>query len=143
MIDIQLSQPDALSRQRNPSWIKILAAVSAVLVLVGTVMVLWYFLSPTRTITISEGKSYGFSGYTLKVERITDQFCPGSSDVDCNFWLYEDGVQLSYSKQGSSGVYFEYLGVDSKNQLSLRGLDISLIHIDFEKQSVRLKLAKH
>lgn len=142
MIDINNIGSDKIPDKDNPFWLKVVAGFAVLLLIVGLVWVLWYFLSPNRTIQIKEGQTYAYGGYVLKIEALSNSYCPGSTDSNCGHWLYEDGIKLSYIRTGSGGINFDYIGMDSKNQLSLPGLDIRLISVDFENRSSKLKLTK-
>ena len=142
MIDVDSADLQSPQRLKNPLPVRAIAAVLAVIILTATAWILWFFLSPSRTVQISEGASYDYANYSVKVEKLTDRYCPGASDVDCTNWLNEDGVQLSYTSPGKAGVSFYYLGLDSKNTLELPGLKIELKSLNFEKRAAELRLSK-
>lgn len=143
MIDFETPRVEEGDAERkNPVPVKFIALILAAAVLAATVWILWYFLSPSRTVRLAEGTSYDYAGYAIKLEKLTNRYCPGAADVDCPHWLNEDGAQISYSGPGKMGVSFDYLGQESKPTLELPGLKIELRAVEFEKNAAKLKLSK-
>ncbi|MCL5435513.1 MAG: hypothetical protein M1275_00285 [Patescibacteria group bacterium] len=143
MIDIEApraGRDDA--REKHTFLVKFVVSVLGIGLIAATLWILWYFLSPSRTVEISAGESYSYAGYSIKVEKLTNRYCPDASDVDCKHWLNEDGVQFSYTGPDVLGLSFEYLGIGSKPVLELPGLKIELKAIEFDKNSVKIKLSK-
>jgi hypothetical protein len=143
MIDIEA--PSVLvnnAKSNRALTVKFIALLLGLGLIAATVWTLWYFLSPSRAVQIPVGESYSYAGYSLKVITLTNRFCPNASDIDCQHWLNEDGVQLSYTTVNKPGVTFDYLGLNSKPVLELDGLKIELLAVKFKDNTVKLRLTK-
>ena len=142
MIDFSSDSDIVAPASKKHPGIKVLVILLLVALAGGTFWVLWLFLSPSRTIALQEGRSYTYGGYVFTLQKASNQFCPDNTDDNCRKWLFEDGVQISYTNSKINGIVFAYVGLSSQPILDLDDIKIQLISSDAGNKTAKLKLIK-
>jgi len=146
MIDIQrpIQQTGQMSQSSDQikKFSKMFGVILLVIIIVSAALVLWYFLRPTRTVTLAEGESYTFSEFTVTLNRVTDTQCLEIQGVTCDEEDKELGVQVTVRDTARDNTSFGYTAIGDEAPFEVEGLRVTAEEVNFEDKNAKIKLKK-
>jgi len=125
------------TRRSKLPWIILLIVIIA-----GVVFTVWLFTKSSRAVTLSEGESYTFEPFTVKVDRVSNTRCQNLPQVPCTEDDEELGAQLSVRNPETGLNTFGYVGLESGTTLDADGMVVELQEVNFDDKEVKLKITK-
>ena len=146
MIDIQRPIQQTGQAVQSPDQIKksskTFGVILLVIIVAAVALVLWYFLRPTRTVTLAEDESYTFGEFTVTLNRVSDTQCLEIQGVTCNEEDKELGVQVTVRDTERDSTSFGYTALEDEAPFEVEGLRISAEEVNFEDKTAKIKLKK-